>query len=269
VSTGADPGKAPWEPSGRLFVSAVIALRLAAPVAAATKIVDVGPNGLLTFFDEESGTDTTTVTVGDTVEWVWQSSGHSTTRPESPEAWDSNVQAAPFSFTHQFMTPGTYPYHCIPHQFLGMVGTVIVMPAAGSTTTLPPSGPTTTTSSTTTTTITLPADIVARFDSIEERLTALTAAVDGAQLATRPRTHLTRQVQRAAQGTTHARDLLMLGRRRPAKGALRQAMRSLAAFETRVRLFTQRRRLAATTGALLLGTVDSIRNDLATLVHAV
>ncbi|TMA53372.1 MAG: hypothetical protein E6J75_15445, partial [Deltaproteobacteria bacterium] len=65
------------------------------PVAAATKIVEVGPGGTLTFFDEESGTDTTTIMVGDTVKWVWQSSGHSTTRPESPEAWTSDVQTAP------------------------------------------------------------------------------------------------------------------------------------------------------------------------------
>jgi len=114
-------------------------LLLAAPALALTKIVDVGPNNTLTFADEESGTDTTTVSVGDTVNWRWMSSGHSTTRTDSPEAWDSGVQDAPFAFSHTFTTPGTFPYHCTTHQFLGMTGTVVVQ-AGGptTTTTLPP-----------------------------------------------------------------------------------------------------------------------------------
>ena len=83
-------------------------LLLAGPVPAATKIVDVGPGSSLTFVDEDSGTNTTTISVGDTVEWRWMSSGHSTTRSESPEAWDSGIQEAPFSFSHTFGTPGTF-----------------------------------------------------------------------------------------------------------------------------------------------------------------
>src|SRR5215831_3880017 len=89
-------------------------LLLASPALAATKIVDVGPGSSLTFVDEDSGTDTTTISVGDTVEWRWMSSGHSTTRSEPPEAWDSGIQESPFSFSHTFGTPGKFPYHCIP-----------------------------------------------------------------------------------------------------------------------------------------------------------
>ena len=126
--------------AGAVLLSVVGAVLLTEPASAATKIVDVGPEGRLVFVDEESGTDTTTVTVGDTVQWMWQSSGHSTTRSEPPEAWDSGVQGFPFSFSHQFMTPGTYPYHCTPHQFLGMTGMVVVLPSgsATTTTTMPP-----------------------------------------------------------------------------------------------------------------------------------
>lgn len=122
--------------------TAIAALLLAARARAVTKTVEVGPGGTLTFVDEESGTDTTTVTVGDTVKWVWQSSGHSTTRDEEPDTWDSDVQATPFSFTHRFLVPGNYAYHCTPHQFLGMTGTVVVQAAgtATTTTTLPPMG---------------------------------------------------------------------------------------------------------------------------------
>ena len=126
--------------SRRALGVAVALLCLAAPLRAATKTVEVGPNDMLIFLDEESGTNTTTITAGDTVKWVWMSSGHSTTRTDMPQAWDSGIQAAPFDFSQTFSNPGTYDYHCTPHQAFGMVGTVIVQPATGgpTSTTLPP-----------------------------------------------------------------------------------------------------------------------------------
>ena len=128
-------------PSSACSVSTLALVLLAAPSSAATKIVDVGPGNRLVFLDEESGTDTTTISVGDTVEWRWMSSGHSTTRTVSPEGWDSGVQDAPFTFSHRFGTTGTFPYHCTPHQVFGMTGTVVVVPGGSTettTTTLPP-----------------------------------------------------------------------------------------------------------------------------------
>ncbi len=128
-------------PGSACSVSTFALLLLAASSSAATKIVDVGPGNMLVFVDEESGTDTTTVSVGDTVEWRWMSSGHSTTRTVSPEGWDSGIRDAPFAFSHQFGTPGRFPYHCTPHQAFGMTGTVVVVPGGSTpttTTTLPP-----------------------------------------------------------------------------------------------------------------------------------
>jgi len=116
-------------------------LCLTTQVLGATKTIDVGPNGDLSFLDEESGTQTTTITAGDTVRWVWMSSGHSTTRADEPKTWDSGIQDVPFSFSQTFPDPGRYPYHCTPHQSLGMVGTVVVEPVGApttTTTTLPP-----------------------------------------------------------------------------------------------------------------------------------
>jgi hypothetical protein len=66
------------------------------------------------------------------------SSGHSTTRTAPPEQWDSDIREAPFTFSHTFMTPGTFPYHCTPHQFLGMTGTVVVRGGGPTTTTTLP-----------------------------------------------------------------------------------------------------------------------------------
>lgn len=72
---------------------------------------------------------TVTIQAGDTVNWVWQANGHSTTSGTnctSNGLWDSGIQNAPFEFSFTFDNPGTYPYFCIPHCTIGMVGTVVV-----------------------------------------------------------------------------------------------------------------------------------------------
>jgi len=136
-------------------VMVVAVLVVAAQASAATKTVLVGPDNTITFRDMESGDSTTTVMAGDTVRWEWVSGTHSTTRSDVPETWDSAVHATPFSFSRQFMAPGTFPYICTVHVAFGMTGTVVVLPAGASTTssTLTP----TTTSSTTSTTTLPPA----------------------------------------------------------------------------------------------------------------
>src|SRR5437867_11170130 len=129
------------------------ALVLAAQLGAATKAVLVGPDGTLTFRDMESGTDTTTVTAGDRVQWQWISGFHSTTRFDAPESWDAGTHLAPFSFSRSFSVPGTYPYVCTVHESLGLTAPVVVLPAARSTTlTATPSTATTTTMTATSTT---------------------------------------------------------------------------------------------------------------------
>src|SRR5439155_2686617 len=84
------------------------------------------------FRDRESGTGTTTVNVGDTVQWDWVSGFHSTTGGSGPEAWDSLPQRTPFSFSHTFAVPGTYGYLCTVHTLI-MLGTVTVGGAAANT----------------------------------------------------------------------------------------------------------------------------------------
>src|SRR5262245_8352643 len=71
-----------------------------------------------------------TINVGDTVQWVWAASGHSSTSgtPGNPDGlWDSGVQNLGFTFSHTFTTAGTFPYFCTPHGVCcGMIGSVIV-----------------------------------------------------------------------------------------------------------------------------------------------
>ena len=83
-----------------------------------------------------------TINVGDTVQWSWSSSGHTVTSGSGCSAdgqfcspSDANCASAPASnqgatYSHTFSTAGTFPYFCIPHCDFGMVGTIIVQPAA-------------------------------------------------------------------------------------------------------------------------------------------
>ena len=82
-----------------------------------------------------------TIAVGDTVQWVNDSSmtGHQiTTNPElaankvhasSPKGvapFDSSNIDGGASFSHKFTVPGTYHYVCPPHEASGMFGIVVV-----------------------------------------------------------------------------------------------------------------------------------------------
>ena len=75
---------------------------------------------------------------GGTVTWTNESGAHTTTTyhpdvdkpvriPEDAASWDSGMfskQGA--TFEHTFEVEGVYDYFCIPHEYRGMVGSVIV-----------------------------------------------------------------------------------------------------------------------------------------------
>jgi len=108
---------------------------------AATVTVMVGPGGF--FFKPSS----VTIHPGDSVLWMWSSSGHSSTSG-SPGMqnglWDSGIINQGAMFTHTFNTTGSFPYYCTVHgACCGMVGTVVVMsnPTPTPTPTPPPPPP--------------------------------------------------------------------------------------------------------------------------------
>ena len=75
-----------------------------------------------------------TINVGDTVQWTWAASGHSSTSgtPGNPDGlWDSGVQNIGFVFSQTFTAAGTFPYFCTPHgSCCGMIGSVTVNPVS-------------------------------------------------------------------------------------------------------------------------------------------
>ena len=83
---------------------------------------------------------TITVKTGDTVVWKNVSDmTHSVTDvsslaalaadaavPPNAKEFDSGLIAPGKEYSHTFTVPGTYKYFCIPHEAVGMLGTVIV-----------------------------------------------------------------------------------------------------------------------------------------------
>ncbi len=134
-------------------------LLLSGRASAATRTVHVGRGGTA-FVDDVSGTNVSTINVGDTVTWVWEggmqhsvSSGTCTgggggggggggyvygggngggSCTESAEWQESALHGSGYTFSHTFLTPGTVDYFCEMHQS-AMTGKVVVQPAVAGT----------------------------------------------------------------------------------------------------------------------------------------
>ena len=124
-----------------LVVTIAPLLAFCASVAsAATVTVTVGNGGF--FFSPSS----VTIHPGDTVQWTWSSSGHSSTSgtPGSPNGlWDSGILSQGATFSHTFNSAGSFPYYCTPHgECCGMVGTVTVSNPTPTPTPTPTPAPT-------------------------------------------------------------------------------------------------------------------------------
>jgi len=109
-----------------------------------TRIVNVGPGGLSVFRDTVSNSNTTTINVGDTVQWNFVTSNyHSATSGtcspggdpygggyttcDSDGIFDSRTQVSPATYSKRFTTAGQYPYYCTVHGSM-MTGMVVVNP---------------------------------------------------------------------------------------------------------------------------------------------
>ncbi len=66
------------------------------------------------------------IVVGDTVEWHWVDGSHTTTSDSTTgqNVWDAPLSSSQPVFSIVITSPGIHHYHCIPHQSLGMVGTI-------------------------------------------------------------------------------------------------------------------------------------------------
>jgi plastocyanin len=101
-----------------LTMAALITLRLLCLTAGAmtTNVV---------FKDFSFTPQTVTIQTGDTVVWTNGGGTHTVTGDGADPFCGSG--AIPMSCSETFTNTGTFPYHCVFHQSLGMVGTVIVL----------------------------------------------------------------------------------------------------------------------------------------------
>jgi len=97
-----------------------------------THVVKVGQDGF-TFAPANL-----TIQAGDTVRWVWSSSGHSVVSgsngaadnrfcsPSNTGCADPPLSSSGATYEHTFAQAGTFPYYCSVHFQLGMTGTIMV-----------------------------------------------------------------------------------------------------------------------------------------------
>ena len=75
--------------------------------------------------------DSLAIAVGDTIRWTNTGSMvHTTTsgaNGQMDNKWNSGNMTSGQSFSYVFTQAGVYPYYCIPHYFIGMVGKVVVL----------------------------------------------------------------------------------------------------------------------------------------------
>ena len=105
-----------------------------------THMVTVGPASNNLIFDPA----TLTIHVGDSVQWMWASSGHSVVSgtfsggmemPDGKFCSPNDTNCATFqasnagaTYQHTFTTAGSFPYYCAFHASIGMLGTIEVTP---------------------------------------------------------------------------------------------------------------------------------------------
>jgi plastocyanin len=73
-----------------------------------------------------------TISVGDTVVWIWINDSHTVTSgtgavdPQAGVLWNEFLDVANQSFEREFPTDGVFPFFCIPHEGFGMTGSITV-----------------------------------------------------------------------------------------------------------------------------------------------
>jgi plastocyanin len=98
----------------------------ATPTPAADLTVTVGPDSRLVFEPR-----TFELAAGETVRWEWASPGHNVSPEGQPSGadWpgdDGTTYGSGHAYAYTFTVPGSYEYHCDPHQSVGMRGSFTV-----------------------------------------------------------------------------------------------------------------------------------------------
>src|SRR4051812_33659308 len=110
----------------KIYVILIAAFSITLASRAATTTVTVSDN----IFSPNNFT----LTVGDTVMWMWVNGTHtttSTTIPVGATPWDQLIDQNSTSYMYVVNTAGTYNYRCTFHYTMGMVGQFTAEQASG------------------------------------------------------------------------------------------------------------------------------------------
>lgn len=111
---------------------AVLGCLLAVGAAQTTHIVNLTGTS---FVGVTSGTNTITIAIGDSVQFVRLNGTHTATNgtslsdPALGTLFNFNLNSTTTTATYTPTAPGTIPFFCSPHFFFGMTGTIIVLPS--------------------------------------------------------------------------------------------------------------------------------------------
>lgn len=128
LSTGSDPARL-WA------ILALLAMIAATSALAETHTVNVGPESQHVFQPS-----TVNIQPGDTVQWIWKSSGHSVVSGSTSGdfgvhngIFNSGLRNTNYVYSFTFPDPGNFTYYCGPHYAMGMHGVVnVVAPGSGA-----------------------------------------------------------------------------------------------------------------------------------------
>jgi len=112
------------------FKTTILAIGIMFPfIATSQAVIDV--NVLSMSFSPAN----ITIDLGDTVRWTSSSGTHNVngtlaTFPSNPETFGNSLSSG-WTYSHKFLTAGTYSYRCDQHFASGMVGTITVQDVSG------------------------------------------------------------------------------------------------------------------------------------------
>jgi plastocyanin len=105
----------------------IFILMLLVATHAHTAVNDVPDTKIVTVQMQDYGFQPAKITIeaGTTVEWV-NVGKHVHTVTDDNARWDSGDITTGKKFSHRFDEKGTFKYVCVPHEEIGMTGTVVV-----------------------------------------------------------------------------------------------------------------------------------------------
>ena len=121
-----------------LAVAALAAM--SAPASVQAETYEISLEGFSFWYEGMENMDIElAIDPGDTIRWVWVEGFHNVVSgfPEDPNPGELFFSGDPTSepgtiFEFTFSEPGVYGYHCHPHEELGMVSSITVVPEPGS-----------------------------------------------------------------------------------------------------------------------------------------